>query len=316
MDLVALLEPTQNRDGVLDARLLDHHGLEAALQRSVLLDIFAVLVERGRTDAMQFAARQHRLEQVRRIHRAFSRARTDDGVQLVDEQNYLALGFLNFFQDGLEPFLELAAEFGACYQRAHVERDQLAILKALGHIALDDSPRKAFDDRGLADAGLADQHRVILGAAREDLDHAANFLFASDDRIDLACRGKRSKVAAVFLERLVGRLRIRRRHTLIAAHLLEHGHQLVMGQAGFAQNFGSGAGLIEHRDQHVLDGDILVLELARLLFRTREHAAEALSRVDLPTVSTAAGYFWNFGEFSFELATHLVAIDARQLKDR
>src|ERR1700730_12822523 len=128
MDLVALLQPAQNRDGVLAARLLDHHGLEATLERSVLLDIFAVLVERGRTDAMQFAAREHRLEQVRRlprIPRSFSRARTDDGLQLVDEQNYFAFGFLNFFQDGLEPFFELAAEFGARYQRSAAEPYQL-----------------------------------------------------------------------------------------------------------------------------------------------------------------------------------------------
>src|SRR5580692_214347 len=186
MDLVAFLEPAENRDSVLDARLLDHHRLEAALECSVLLDILAVFVERGRTDAMQFTARQHRLKQVRRVHRAFGRARTDDGVQLVDEQNYLALGFLNFFQDCLEPFLEFASKFGACYQRAHVERDQPAILEALGHVTLHDSPRETLDDRGLADAGLADQHRVVLGAAREDLDYASNFLVASDYRVDFA----------------------------------------------------------------------------------------------------------------------------------
>src|SRR5690606_16026038 len=61
---VALLEAAQDRDGVLHARLADVHLLEAPLQRRVLLDVLAVLVERGRADAVQLAARQRRLEHV------------------------------------------------------------------------------------------------------------------------------------------------------------------------------------------------------------------------------------------------------------
>ena len=89
--LVALAQAAQDRDGVLDRRLVDEHRLEAALQRGVLLDVLAVLVERGRADAVQLAAREHRLEHVRGVHRALGRARADDGVQLVDEQDDLAL---------------------------------------------------------------------------------------------------------------------------------------------------------------------------------------------------------------------------------
>ena len=70
-------------------RLIDEDRLEAALQRGVLLDVLAVLVERRRADAVQLAARQHRLEHVRGVHRALGRARADDRVQLVDEQDDL-----------------------------------------------------------------------------------------------------------------------------------------------------------------------------------------------------------------------------------
>src|SRR3712207_3919204 len=48
--LVARLERAQHGDRRLDRRLADRHGLEAALQRGVLLDVLAVLVERGRAD--------------------------------------------------------------------------------------------------------------------------------------------------------------------------------------------------------------------------------------------------------------------------
>ena len=54
--LVALLQSAENRDRVLDARLLHQHGLEAPLERGLsFLDVLAVLVQRRRADAVQFA---------------------------------------------------------------------------------------------------------------------------------------------------------------------------------------------------------------------------------------------------------------------
>ena len=49
-----------------------------------------------------------------------------------------------------------------------------------------DAAGEPFDDRRLADAGLADEHRVVLGAARQHLDDAADLLVAADHRIELA----------------------------------------------------------------------------------------------------------------------------------
>ena len=56
--LVALLQAAQDRDRVLDRRLADEDRLEAALERGVLLDVLAVLVERRRAD--RSAARRAR----------------------------------------------------------------------------------------------------------------------------------------------------------------------------------------------------------------------------------------------------------------
>ena len=50
MLLVSLFEPAENRDRVLDARLIDEDRLKAPLERRVLLDVLAVLVERRRAD--------------------------------------------------------------------------------------------------------------------------------------------------------------------------------------------------------------------------------------------------------------------------
>ena len=227
MNLVALAKTAQDGDGVLDARFAHQHRLEPALERGVLFDVLPVLVERRGANRVQLAAREHRLQHLRRIHRAFGGACADDRVQLVDEENDLALGVGDLLEHGLEPFLELAAILRPGNERSHVEREDLLVLEPFRHVAADDPLRKAFDDGGLADAGLADEHRVVLGATREHLDDAANLLVAADHRVELAFAREIREVAAVPGERLVGGFRVLRRHSLAAAHLRERGVQRV-----------------------------------------------------------------------------------------
>jgi hypothetical protein len=51
--------------------------------------VLAILVERGRANGAQLAAREHRLEQVAGGHRTLGSTGADDRVQLVDEQDDL-----------------------------------------------------------------------------------------------------------------------------------------------------------------------------------------------------------------------------------
>ena len=109
-------------------------------------------------------------------------------------------------QHRLQPLLELAAILRAGDQRAHVERHQLLVLERFRHVAVDDAQRQALGDRGLADAGLADQHRIVLGAARQHLDGAADLLVAADHRVELAVARVGGQVARIFLQRVVALL--------------------------------------------------------------------------------------------------------------
>ena len=197
-----------------------HHRLEAALERGVLLDVLAVLVERGGADGAQLAAREHRLEQVGGVDGALGGAGAHDRVQLVEEQDDPALAVGDLLEHGLEPVLELAAVLGAGDQRADVERDHAAVAQRVGDVARDDALGEALDDGGLADAGLADQHGVVLRAPREHLDHAADLVVAPDHRVELALLGGLGEVAAVGLERLVLVLGVLVGHAVRAANLL------------------------------------------------------------------------------------------------
>ena len=199
--LVAFLEPSQDRDRVLHRGLADVHRLEAPLQGGVLLDVLAVLVERGGADRAQFSAREHRLEQVGGVHGPLRGSRADDRVELVEEQDDRPLGVGDFLEDPLQAFLELPPVGGPCDQPADVERDHAAVTQGLRHVAADDPLGEPLDDRGLAHARLPDQHRVVLGAPAEDLDHAADLVVATDDGVELALLGHLGQIASEALQR-------------------------------------------------------------------------------------------------------------------
>ena len=204
MLLVFVLQAAQDRDRVFDRRLRHENRLEAPRQRRVLLDMLAVFIERGRADAMQFAARERRLEQIGRIHRAVGLSGADQRMHLVDEQDDLAVRTGDFVQHGFQALFELAAIFRAGNERAEIERQQALVLQALRHVAIEDAQGEAFHDRGLADAGLADQHRIVLGAPGENLDGAADFLVAPNHRIELAVARGLRQIAGIFLQRVIG----------------------------------------------------------------------------------------------------------------
>ena len=134
------------------------------------------------------AGGQRRLQQVGRIHRAArGGAGADHRVDLVDEQDRARI-LLELLDDLLQPLLEVAAIAGAGEQRAHVEREDRGVVQHFRHVALDDALGQALGDRRLADAGIADIERVVLGAAAEHLDGAVDLGLAADQRIDLARR--------------------------------------------------------------------------------------------------------------------------------
>ncbi len=125
----------------------------------------------------------------------FGAAGADERVQLVDEQDGV-LGPADLVHDGLDALLELAAVLGAGDHHGQVEDDDAAVAQQLGDVAIDDQLGQALDDGGLADAGLAEQDGVVLGAAAEDLDDALDLVLPADDRVELALAGQFGEVAA------------------------------------------------------------------------------------------------------------------------
>ena len=206
----------------------------------------------------------------RGVDRALGGTGTDEGVDLVDEHDDVAAG-ADLLEHLLQALLEVTAVAGAGDQRAEVERVELLVLQRLGHLALDDRLGQALDDGGLADAGLADQHRVVLGAAAEHLHQALDLLLAPDDRVELALAGGLGEVAAELVEHQRRRRRglgrgAGRLLALVAVEQLDDLlADLVQVGAELHQHLrGDAFALADEAEQDVLGADVVVAELQRL----------------------------------------------------
>ena len=82
----------------------------------------------------------------------------------------------------------------------------VAFFKHLRHLAADDLAREALGDRRLADAGIADEQRIVLLAAAQHLDGAQHLLLAADQRIDASVARLLVEVDAIGVERVLAGL--------------------------------------------------------------------------------------------------------------
>ena len=175
----------------------------------------------------------------------------------------------------------------------------VAVRSTSGTSPCDDAARQAFGDRGLADAGIADEQRIVLLPAAQHLDGAADLGIAADQRIDLALARLLVEVDAIGLERIalllglvaglgVGVLvdaahRARLRHArplgdavadvvdrIVARHVL-----LLQEIRGMALALG------EDRDQHVGAGHLFASGRLHVDHRALDHALEAGGRLGI-----------------------------------
>ena len=282
--LVPLLQSTEDTDRILLARLIDHHDLEAPLECPVGLKVLLILTEGRGTDDAELAPGESRLEEVGGIHGALALARTDEGVDLIDEEDHLSIGAFHLVDDALESLLKLALILRSGNQRPHVKGVKLLVPKVLRHIAPHDTAGKALGDGGLADARLTDQDRVILRPAAEYLQHTPYLIVPTDHRVELALASRRHEIGRVLIEGVVGLLRgggVRLGPLAKRLHRLEHrliGDALILKSAT-----GGGVGL-EERQEEVLHRDILIAHLGSDTLRCIEHRGEVPTEVRLPTL--------------------------------
>ena len=203
-------------------------------------------------------------------------------MQLIDEEDDAALGASDLLKDGLQTLLEFAAVFCARDQRTHVQREDGLILQGLRHVAADNPLRQPLCNGGLADARLADQDGIVLRLAGENADDVADLLVTADDGVGFLFPCLFDKVGAVFFQRLIGVLGVVRGHAAAAADALQHLQALLLCDTVVAQQGRDGAvRLVQHGEEQMLHGNIVVAHGFRGLLRGSEQLLHAAGEIEL-----------------------------------
>ena len=205
-------------------------------------------------------------------------------MQLVDKEDDIAV-LLHLVDRRLDALLKIAAVLGAGDHAGQIQRNQALVFQQLRHLALVDF--QPLCNGCFADARLADQHRVVLCAAREDLDHALDLRLSADNWVDLAlCRHLR-EIAAKFLKRTAAFLLTRFRARIRRAGLLVDGitlgkrrgklihDALRLHAEHLEKTHGKALAVLDDRDQEVLRADVVATELRGRELRHLENPLRA-----------------------------------------
>lgn len=260
MDFVPLFEPPEDADRFADGGFFDDDGLESALQGFVFLDVESVFVEGGGTNAAKFTAGEHGLEHVGSVKRAFGFAGADEGVHFIDEEDDLPRGLLDFVENCLEPFFEFASELCASDEGTHIESDDRLSAKPFGDISGDNALGETLGDSSFSDPGFPDQDRVVLGSSREDLDHAADFLIATDDGIEFALAGALGEINTVFFEGLEVGFGVGVGDAATLANFFQGFAETFFGGPAGVKNFSSGAFIVGEGEEDVVGRHVFISE--------------------------------------------------------
>ena len=271
---IPIAKTLQNIDGHRHARLIDVDWLEASLEGGVLLDVLAILVDRGGTHRLELATGQHRLQDRGGVDGTLCGTGTHERVDLVDEQDDVATG-ADLLEHLLQALLEVTPVAGTRHQRAEVKRVELLVGQCLGHVASHDLLRQALNDGGLADAGLSDEDRVVLGPPREHLHDALDLLVTPHQWVELVVPGELRQVPTELVEDGGSRAGLRRACTrsgphgllaLVARHHLDHllAHSAKVRSERDQHLCGHTLTLADEAEEHVLGADVGVTKLQRL----------------------------------------------------
>ena len=188
-------------------------------------------------------------------------------MQFVDKE-YDVARLADFRHGVFQALLKFSTVFRARQHAGQIERHHALAAQDFGNAALDDELRQPLDDGGLAHAGFADEHGVILGAPRENLHDALDLPRPANDRIQLASLRRLGQIAGKLVER--GRLLFRRGGAGSSFLAAVQGTQefftgLVQIHAHLNHHMCRHALALSHQGQQdVLGAHVVLLEVARL----------------------------------------------------
>ena len=316
MRFILRLQAVNNLHRLFHGRFGDINFLETTRQGTIFFKDVAEFLVGCRTNYPDLTAGKQRFNQVSGIDLpAGSRARTDDGVDFINEQNTVGV-LLQLLEQRFEAFFKIAAVFGACQQRADIQRIDSAICHHFRHIALHDTPGKTFSNSGFTDAGFPHQQRVVLATAAQNLNSAFQLFLAADQRIDTAYAGKLVEVggevfhtilpacllfaAAWLASAVIGRLA----RLVFTRTMRDEIHHIKSADFMFTQQIGRLRLLLaKNRDQNVGAGHFAAAGRLDVENGTLQYALEAQRRLSIALFFRCRQYGCGLFDEGFKLLT-------------
>ena len=104
---VFFFNATKDWNRIFCGWLIHQNCLKTSNKRFVFFEVLLVFIQGSCSNCSQFSSRQRRFQNVRRIHGAFSSSCTNQGVNLIDEQDDFSFRRDDFFHHSLQAFLKL-----------------------------------------------------------------------------------------------------------------------------------------------------------------------------------------------------------------
>ena len=129
------------------------------------------------------------------------------------------------------------------------------------------------------------KHRVVLGAALQHLNGAADFVVAADHRIEFAVPCALGQIQGVFLQRLALALRFRIGHRVAPAYGIDGLLQRWFARAMLFEQTAEIAPVIERGGEEQFAGNILVAALLRFLVGQVEQVVQVARNGNLAAMT-------------------------------
>ena len=180
-----------NLAGFLDGGFIDCDRLETALQRRILFNVLAVLVEGRCANDLNLTPGQCRFQNIGSIHGAFRITGTHQVMHFVNHQNDVAAGF-DFCNQALHPALKLAPELSTGNQSGQIQQKDFFIPQFIGYISRSNALGKAFGNGSFTHTRFADQAGIVLLPTVKNLDNALRLHIPANHLIQFARSGSTS----------------------------------------------------------------------------------------------------------------------------
>jgi hypothetical protein len=171
------------------ARLIDFYFLKSSLKGAVLLDVFLVFTQSGRSNNRDFPTTHRRLENIRSIESPLSGPCANDRMNLIDEKNNLILHTRCLIDNLFNTCLELASILRPSNERRKTQIHYPFIEHRHRNLSLRNALCQTFNDCRFSDSGLTDETRVIFRFTIDNRDQTIDFFITTDNTIKTTFTG-------------------------------------------------------------------------------------------------------------------------------